>query len=352
MDLCLKGDALRVAAALKDEGVSANKADAKGMTPLMMAAQAKGAAADPNKIRLLTAAGGNVNAYNKDSMRVLMIAAQSTTNPEVIAALVSAGADIDERSAKGFTPLCFAAAGNPNPEIVNILFDLGADVDVTENSGSTPFLLAARSGNSYAVLNALLEAGANPNTPNAAKKTPLSFIETSKKYTAAQIATLKEAMLLEPRIRPVSAQRFASLCSRGVEPRVRAFLEARTDPNAPYEGMTPLMYAARDNTHTGVIGTLIKWGAKENARDDKGRTALIHAAQSSRTPLVLTELLTLGARADFRDVDGKNALDYAQTNPTYSADNLLLLTSILNSESAAASLIMKSTSTRLLHGQR
>ena len=43
MDICLKGDALRVAAALKDEGVSANKADAKGMTPLMMAAQAKGA---------------------------------------------------------------------------------------------------------------------------------------------------------------------------------------------------------------------------------------------------------------------------------------------------------------------
>ena len=335
MDICLKGDALRVAAALKDEGVSANKADAKGMTPLMMAAQAKGAAADPNKIRLLAAAGGNVNAFNKDSMRVLMIAAQSTTNPEVIAALVSAGAEIDERSAKGYTPLCFAAAGNPNPEIVNILFDLGADINATENTGSTPFLLAARAGNSYAVLNALLEAGANPNPPNSAKKTPLSFIEGNKKYTAEQVASLKEAMQQEQSLKPASAERFARLCSRGVEPRIRAFLEVRTDPNAPFEGLTPLMYAARDNTHPGVIGTLIKWGAKENARDDKGRTAMIHAAQSSRTPRVLTELLTLGARADFRDVEGKNALDYARTNPTYSAENLLLLSSILNSVSEA-----------------
>ena len=335
MDICLKGDALKVAAALKDESVSVNKADAKGMTPLMMAAQAKGAAADPNKIELLSAAGANVNAANKDSMRVLMIAAQSTTNPEVISALVRAGADLEERSAKGFTPLCFAAAGNPNPEIVNVLVDLGADVNATENTGSTPFLLAARNGNAYPVLLALLEDGANPATPNSAKKTALSFIETSKKYSPEQIASLKERIQLGHTLKPMSAERFARLCSRGIEPRVRAFLEARTDPNEPFEGLTPLMYAARDNSHTGVISTLLKWGAKENARDDRGRTAMILAAQSSRTPRILTELLTQGARADYRDIEGKNALDYARTNPTYTAENLLLLTSILNSVNEA-----------------
>ncbi len=248
MDICLKGDALKVAAALKDEGVSANKADSKGMTPLMMAAQSKGAAADPNKIRLLISAGGNVNAQNRDSMRVLMIAAQETTNPEVIAALVNAGADMEERSSKGFTPLCFAAARNSNPEIVNVLADLGADVNATENTGSTPFMLAARNSNSFNVLKALLENGADPRTPNSAKKTPISFIETSKKYTPEQIAFLTEAAQQPPSLKPLSPERFAKLCSRGVEPRIKAFLEARTDPNAPYESMTPLMYVAREKT--------------------------------------------------------------------------------------------------------
>ncbi len=332
MDICLNDDAIKVAEALKDEGVSANKADAKGMTPLMMAAMAKGKAADPHKIRLLTAAGANANATNKDSMRVLMIAAQNTTNPGVIAALVRAGADMDERSAKGLTPLAFAAAYNRNPEIVNALYDLGADVNATENTGSTPFLLALRNGNSYDVLLALLEDGANPATPNSAKKTPLSFLEASKKYTPEQVASLKEAIQKKNSgPRPMSAERFAKLCSRGIEPRVRAFLTARTDPNAAFEGMTPLMYAARDNANQGVISTLLKWGAKEDARDDLGRTALIHAAQSGENPGALTELLTQGARADFRDIEGKNALDYARANPAYAGESLLLLSSIVTS---------------------
>lgn len=331
MTLCLKGDVLQVAEALKDEGVSAKKADAKGVTPLMMAAQAKGRAADPGKIELLVGAGGNVNAKNKDNMRVLMIAAQSTTNPEVITALVRAGADLDERSAKGFTPLAFAAAENSNPEIVNALADLGADVNATENTGSTPFLLAARNGNAYAVLEALLEDGADPAIPNSSKKTPLSFIESNKKYTSQQIAALKERIQQGKALQPMSSKRFAQLCSRGVESRVREYLEARTDPNAAYNGMTPLMYAAHNNTNAGVISVLMKWGARENARDDRGRTALIHAAQYSKNPQVLTELLTQGARVDYRDIEGKNALDYAQTNPVYTAENLLLLSSIVES---------------------
>lgn len=335
MDICLKGDALKVASALKDEGVSASKADARGMTPLMMAAQAVGNAADPNKIRLLTAAGANANAANKDRVRVLMLAALHSTNPDVITALVRAGADTEERSAKGFTALALAAAFNPNPGIADALVDLGAEVNATENTGSTPFLLAVRNGNSFEVLKALIEDGANPRTPNSAKKTPLSFLETSKKYTPEQVAYLKDAISRKSGPKPMSAERFAKLCSRAAEPRVRAYLAARTDPNAPFEGMTPLMYAARDNAHAGVVATLMKWGAKEDARDDSGRTALIHAAQSGANPRALTELLTLGARADIRDVEGKTALDYAKANPAYSDDSLLLLESILKSVAEA-----------------
>ena len=144
MDLCLNGDALQVASALKDEGISVGKSDAKGNTPLMMAAQAKGKAADPDKIRLLVNAGSNVNAANKERMRALAAAAQDSDNPEIIVALAAAGADLEERGSRGWTPLSLAAMRNPNPEIAAALVDLGADLAATDNSGATPFMLDAR----------------------------------------------------------------------------------------------------------------------------------------------------------------------------------------------------------------
>lgn len=328
MDLCLNGDALQVAAALKDEGISAVKADAKGNTPLMMAAQARGKAADPDKIRLLVNAGSSVNAANKEKMRALMFAAQSSDNPKVIVALVTAGASLEERSSRGWTPLSFAAARNPHPEIAAVLIDLGADLAATENSGATPFMLAARAGNTYEVLNILLDEGADPAAADSNKKTPWSCIESGKKYTPEQLTSLKERMRQKNALAPMAPERFAELCSRGPAPRVGLYLEARTDPNAPAGGMTPLMWAAQYNARPDVVGVLMKWGARENARDDRGRTALILAASANSNPKVLSELLAHGARVDCRDVDGRTALDYARANPAFAAEDLQLLASI------------------------
>lgn len=235
MDLCLNGDALQVASALKDEGISVGKADAKGNTPLMMAAQAKGKAADPDKIRLLVNAGGNVSAANKDNLRALAVAAQDSDNPEIIVALAAAGADLEERGSRGWTPLSLAAMRNPNPEIAAALIDLGADLAATDNSGATPFMLAARAGNAYEVLITLLDEGADPTVTGANKKTAWSYLESGKKYTPEQLATLKERTQQKNAPAPMTPERFAKLCRRGLARRVGLYLEARTDPNAPVD---------------------------------------------------------------------------------------------------------------------
>ncbi|RKJ80666.1 MULTISPECIES: ankyrin repeat domain-containing protein [unclassified Pyramidobacter] len=335
MDLCLNGDALQVASALKDEGISVGKADAKGNTPLMMAAQAKGKAADPDKIRLLVNAGSNVNAANKERMRALAAAAQDSDNPEIIVALAAAGAELEERGSRGWTPLGLAAMRNPNPEIAAALIDLGADLAAADNSGATPFMLAARAGNAYEVLITLLDEGADPTVTGANKKTAWSYIESGKKYTPEQLATLKERTQQKNAPAPMTPERFAKLCRRGLARRVGLYLEARTDPNAPVDGLTPLMWAAQYNAHPDVVGVLMKWGARENARDDRGRTALILAASTNGNPKVLSELLVHGARVDYRDVDGKTAFDYAQANPAFAAEDLLLLSSIAASVNEA-----------------
>ncbi|WP_462363520.1 ankyrin repeat domain-containing protein, partial [Pyramidobacter porci] len=335
MDLCLNGDALQVAAALKDEGISVGKADAKGNTPLMMAAQAKGKAADPDKIKLLVNAGSDVNAANKDNLRALAVAAQDSDNPEIIVALVAAGAELQERGSRGWTPLSFAAARNPRPEITAALIDLGADLAAADNSGATPFMLAARAGNAFEVLITLLDEGADPTVTGANKKTAWSYIENSRKYAPEQLSTLKERTRQKNAPAPMGPERFAQLCRRGTARRVGLYLEARTDPNAPVDGLTPLMWAAQYNAHPDVVGVLMKWGARENARDGRGRTALILAASANGNPKVLSALLAHGARVDYRDVDGKTALDYAQANPAFAAEDLQLLASIAASVNEA-----------------
>ncbi len=329
MDLCLTGDAESVAAALKESGISPSRADARGNTPLMIAATAKGSAADPDKIRLLINAGNKITARNKEGLQALALAARSSDNPDVIAELVHAGADIEEKSPRGWTPLSFAAARNPNPAIVNVLFDLGASVNAQDRERSTPLMLAVRGGNSAAVLNALLDNGADPLLPNSTGKTPDAFLD-AKKFTPEELAALQERMKRDNTPTPASPERFAETCRRGIEPRVRYFLEARTDPNAAAaDGMTPLMLAALENSWPGVIGTLIQYGALTDARDADGRTALMLAAASGRNPAALNELLLSGARADFRDEAGKTALDYARENPLYEPHDLQMLTSTL-----------------------
>ena len=326
LEICRNGDALQLAAALKDEGASVTKADGKGNTPLMIVVQARGTEVDLQKVRLLINAGSNVNAQNKESMRVLMLAAQKSDSPAVIAELVNAGAELEERSTRGWTPLAFAAARNPDPAIANALFDLGADINATENTEATPLALALRAGNTYAVVSALLDNGAALTAPNA-KKTQTQAPDP-KKYTEAQLTEIKERLKQTPQLVAATPERFAQACRYGIPQRINLFLKARTDPNAVFDGLTPLMYAAESNVHPGVITMLLQWGAHENERDERGSTALIKAAASNRNSAALTELLTAGARADYRDIEGKDALDYARANTAYRPEDLQLLSSI------------------------
>jgi ankyrin repeat protein len=68
--------------------------------------------------------------------------------------------------------------------------------------------------------------------------------------------------------------------SKGEIETVKKFIEYRTDVNEKFNGMTPLMYAARYNK-VEIIKYLLLKGADRNIEDSQGFTALKHAELSN-----------------------------------------------------------------------
>ncbi|KZS40854.1 hypothetical protein AWE51_24590 [Aquimarina aggregata] len=61
---------------------------------------------------------------------------------------------------------------------------------------------------------------------------------------------------------------------------VKKMIEFGSDVNEKWDGMTPLMYAARYN-RVDIIKVLVKQGAKVKAKDSKGNNALKFAKLSN-----------------------------------------------------------------------
>lgn len=81
---------------------------------------------------------------------------------------------------------------------------------------------------------------------------------------------------------------------------VQALIDAGADVNAKegVVGISVLMSAAANNKNPAVIETLIKQGAKVNAKNNKGGTPLMYAAAHNKNPEVIKTLLKNGADAD------------------------------------------------------
>ena len=72
---------------------------------------------------------------------------------------------------------------------------------------------------------------------------------------------------------------FCTLIKQGNFEAVKGMIEAGTYINKKSLGMTPLMYAARQN-RVEIVKLLIASGADLNAKSDKGYTALKYAKMS------------------------------------------------------------------------
>jgi len=248
----------------------------------------------PEAVRILIAAGADVNAANAFGATALM---WGITDPEKVRLLVAAGADVKARSKMGRTPLWLAAANDGSSATVKMLLERGANPTERDNQQSTP-LLAASAANDIMSIRLLLEHGADANDADSFGITPL--------MNAAGNNSLKAIELLLARGAAVNAVS-----------KPEANTSVKKGPIA-LGNFTPLLMAA-PSAGPEVIKALLDAGAKVDAQDVRQMTPLMLAiATDHPDSRVVRMLLDRGADPQRKDRDGTSVSDWARkyNNPS------------------------------------
>ncbi len=184
-----KGDAPRVKELLTQGWGSLKNADREHRTPLIRAAQA----GLVEIVRLLVAAGADVNwAPGMSDPTALMIAARDG-RLEIVQILLEAGASVNRREFGADKTALYYAADKGRVEIVTALLKKGANPNGVDrsNQDAHPLLAAIQTGNTE-IVRALLDAGASPNVG----KTNWNSLKTETALQMAQSKNLSEIVRL------------------------------------------------------------------------------------------------------------------------------------------------------------
>jgi ankyrin repeat protein len=268
-------------------------------------------------IRLLIAAGANVNAPDGEGRTPLMLAAK-LDSLEIARMLLAAGAgasvkahDKTGQDALMYAPVYPISSSN----VVKLLIAAGASVSAVNQDKQTALMLAAQSG-SIRIVEALLASGAEINAKDKQGKTPLMYSSNAHSVDVSRALIRAGASINERDTRGWTALMYASprfSNASGAEV-VKALIEARANVNDVNEdGQTALMLAARWYD-AAVVRLLLAAGAAPNARDKQGQTPLMHACQTM-SPIDVDLFIKAGAGAtvNAKDARGWTALMFAVT---------------------------------------
>ncbi len=172
--------------------------------------------------------------------------ADESASCEIIFHLLDQGASINATNQVGGTPLLLAAQTHENPQVVIALINAEADPNQATNDGMTPLMQAALYNNNPEILSTLLNFEADVNLVN------------DKSINALMFACL------EPNVE-----------------KVKLLLAAGSPINSQSDGgMTPLMWAAMQNSDPEVIAELLRAGADPYMLNDEKKMAFDYAKEN------------------------------------------------------------------------
>jgi len=240
---------------LLSQRADVNAAQVDGSTALHWAAHW----ADDETAAALIRAGANVQAANRYDVTPLLEAATNGSG-NLIQALLAAGADAKSALPGGQTALMLAARAG-SVDGVRALLARDADVNARENTRGQTALMWATAERHADVAKALIEAGADVNAHANVARDPA--------YQPKVGPT--QAIALEGMTPLIFAARQNDVES------VRVLLAAKASVDgAAADGTTPLLVAVL-NVHYQLAKFLLENGANPNAVDGFGRTALYAA---------------------------------------------------------------------------
>jgi ankyrin repeat protein len=234
-----------------------------------------------------------------------------------------ASEDVNRREADGSTPLQWAVYKGDLAEVKRLL-RAGADVSMANNYGATPMSLAAEVGNPE-MLKVLLEAGADADSPNPEGQTALLAVARTGNVDAAQVL-LGEGATVDARekwggqtaLMWASARRHPAmmrlLIAKGADVNarstVRDYQRHVTAEGRPKSldsgGLTPLLYAARENC-LACVEVLLENSADINLPDPDGVSPLLVAIMNANWDLA-QRLIAAGADVNQWDIYGESPL--------------------------------------------
>jgi uncharacterized protein len=231
--------------------------------------------------------------------------------------------DVNRRNPDGSTPLQWAVYNGDVAEAKRLL-RAGANVKLANKYGATPMSLAAEVGNAD-MLALLVEAGASADSPNPDGQTALLAVARTGNVKAAQVllnagATVdaKEKWGGQTALMWASARRHPEmmqlLISKGADVNARSIdrdyqrhIQAEGRPKSlDSGGLTPLLYAARENC-SACVDVLLKNKADIDLADPDSVSPLQVAIMNANWDLA-KQLIAAGADVNQWDIYGETPL--------------------------------------------
>ena len=228
------------------------------------------AAGRADMVRLLMS---KVTWTQKELAEVFASGGYHRSSAPALFAMLSLGVPVDSLGYYGETAL-HKAVEHGSPELVKFLLDRGASVAACSGQARQNALTGAARGGNLETLELILAAGrvgVDDVCPGAGAST--AFAQAA---AAANLPVMK---------------------------RLLAAGAAVDVPGA--DGVSPLMWAARQSRSAEAVAFLLRNGADPNRVDKAGRTALVHLASSHRDADLGAAEALLSSKADPDFVDGK-----------------------------------------------
>jgi len=272
-------------------------------------------------VALLVVAGGLQTARPAEAQTRAGAVPRNVT--ERLPASRTSKADVNRRNPDGSTPLQWAVYNGDVAEAKRLL-RAGADVSLANKYGATPMSLAAEVGNAE-MLKVLLEVGADVESPNADGQTALLAVARTGNVEAAKLlldrgakVDAKEKWGGQTPLMWASARRHPAmmrlLISKGagvdaasIDRDYQRHVTAEGRPKSlDSGGLTPLLYAARENC-TACVAVLLENKVDIDLPDPDGASPLLVAIMNANWDLA-KQLIDAGADVNQWDIFGEAPL--------------------------------------------